>query len=68
MTGYRLRLYFVPGLQKHVPYPPCTVTAYRSRWCGVTGPSPDAASGNAYSLNRRAVRHNMEPAQTIDYQ
>jgi hypothetical protein len=61
LTGYRLRLNFVPGLQKHVPYPPCTVTAFWPRWRGVPGPCPDAASGNAYSLNRRAVSGNIRP-------
>ena len=28
LTINRLRLYFVPGLQKHVPYPPCTVIGF----------------------------------------
>jgi hypothetical protein len=28
LTIKRLRSNFVPGLQKHVPYPPCTVTEW----------------------------------------
>ena len=43
---------FVPGWQKHVPYPPCTVTAFVAK---VPGPCPDASSGNTTSPYCRAV-------------
>ena len=49
---------FVPGLQKHVPYPPCTGINSWPRWRGVPGSCPDASSGNTTSPYCRAVMGN----------
>jgi hypothetical protein len=52
-----------PGSEKHctmiaktAPYPPCTGTVIWLAYRRVPGLLPDAASGNAYYHNRRAVR------------
>jgi len=57
-----------PGSEKHctmmaktAPYPPCTGTVIWLACRRVPGLLPDAASGNAYYHNRRAVRRQSCP-------
>jgi len=56
-----------PGFAKTTPYPPCTVTHSRPAYRRVPGSVPGAASGNAYSLNRRAVSGNSMPRICLIY-
>jgi len=47
-------------MAKTTPYPPCTGTVIWLACRRVPGLLPDAASGNAYYHNRRAVSKNDE--------
>ncbi len=51
-------------MAKTTPYPPCTVTHSRPAYRRVPGLVPGAASGNAYSHNRRAVSTNISCTET----
>jgi hypothetical protein len=62
-----------PGSEKHctmmaktTPYPPCTGTVIWLACRRVPGQLPDAASGNAYYHNRRAVMVNSLNSCTLD--
>jgi len=62
-----------PGSEKHctmmaktTPYPPCTGTVIWLACRRVPGLLPDAASGNAYYHNRRAVMVNSQHDRALD--
>ena len=50
-----------PGFAKTTPYLPCAGTHFRSAYRRIPGFESALSSGNAYSLNRRAVIRNWEP-------
>ena len=60
----RIRQAICTRTPKTAPWPPCTVTVLWLRWRGVTGPYPDASSGNTTSPYCRAVRFHARRHQT----